>query len=86
MKKLIFMLAAMMLATGMIFIASGCVPRPVEEPVPPEEVAVPEEVPEVPKKIVFYTPAWGIDQAKQIIALFEKENPFCEQTPAFGVT
>ncbi|GFP35554.1 multiple sugar transport system substrate-binding protein, partial [Candidatus Hakubella thermalkaliphila] len=59
----------------MIFIASGCVPRPVEEPVPPEEVAVPEEVPEVPKKIVFYTPAWGIDQAKQIIALFEKENP-----------
>jgi len=25
--------------------------------------------------IVFYSPAWGVDQAKEIIALFEKENP-----------
>jgi len=26
-------------------------------------------------KVVFYTPAWGIDQAEEIITLFEKENP-----------
>jgi multiple sugar transport system substrate-binding protein len=43
----------------------------VEEVVPPEEVI--EEV--VPKNIVFYTPAWGIDAAREIIALFEKERP-----------
>lgn len=76
MKKLIFILTAIMLTTGMIFIGLGCAPPPAEETVT-EEAVVPEEVTEevVPKNIVFYTPAWGVEQAKQLIALFEKENP-----------
>lgn len=46
MKKLIFILTTMMLATGMIFIALGCAPPPVEEETVTEEVTAPEEVTE----------------------------------------